>query len=449
MAAARNSRLTDLSGALRDFFAARLEFGILSGRRVCVGLSGGRDSVVLLHALSGLRDSLSFDLSAIHVHHGLSPHADRWTAFCEEFCASLAVPLRVVRVAVQETGEGLEAAARHARYAAFAECEADWLALAHHQDDQAETLLLNLLRGAGAEGLAAMPAERRQGERRLVRPLLGVPRAAIEAWAAAHGLGWVEDESNDDTALRRNFLRHEILPRLNEAFTGATKALANTAGLMGETVALLDELAVEDRARVSAGGVLRLAPFNALSAQRRANLLRHEIRRQGLRMPDARYLGEMLRQLVEAGADSAPRFALDGGLVAVYRDGLFVVPAIAPGGAAVWQGEPVLPWAGAALSFTEVLGAGLSRARLGDAPLQVRIRAGGETFRTHPGRPRRCLKKLFQELGVPPWWRECLPLLWCGNDLVWVAGLGVAPDYRAAPGEAGVLPAWSALATPA
>ena len=448
MAAARNSRLADLSGALRDFFAARLEFGILSGRRVCVGLSGGRDSVVLLHALAGLRDSLSFDLSAFHVHHGLSPHADRWTAFCEEFCASLAVPLRVVRVAVQETGEGLEAAARQARYAAFTHCEADWLALAHHQDDQAETLLLNLLRGAGAEGLAAMPAERRQGDLRLVRPLLGVPRAAIAAWAGAHGLGWVEDESNDDTALRRNFLRHEILPRLNETFTGATKALANTAGLMGETVVLLDELAVEDQARVSAGGVLRLAPFNALSAQRRANLLRHEIRRQGLRMPDARYLGEMLRQLAEAGAESAPRFALDGGLVAVYRDGLFVVPAIAPGGEAVWQGEPVLPWAGAALSFTEVIGAGLSRAKLGDAPLQVRIRAGGETFRTHRARPRRCLKKLFQELGVPPWWRECLPLLWCGNDLVWVAGLGVAPDYRAAPDEPAVLPAWSALATP-
>lgn len=446
MAAARNSPSADLLEALRARFAARF----VSGRRVCVGLSGGRDSVALLHALSVLRGSLDLTLSAIHVHHGLSPHADRWTAFCEDFCASLSVPLRVLRVAVREDGDGLESAARRARYAAFAGCEADWLALAHHRDDQSETLLLNLLRGAGAEGLAAMPAERSLGVGgpRLLRPLLGVSRAVLEDWIADHGLAWVEDESNADTTLRRNFLRREILPRLNEAFSGATQALANTAGLMGETVALLDEVAAEDFAATADSGVVRLESFNALSPRRRANLLRHRIRSQGLRMPDARYLAEMLRQLAEAGVESAPRFALDGGLVAVYRGGLYVVPAISAGGSVLWCGEASLPWAGGSFSFHAGEGVGLSRAKLAAAPLRVAVRAGGERFRNHPGRPRRCLKKLFQEAGVPPWWRECLPLLWCGDDLVWVAGLGTEPRYRAVPGEAGESPVWSVMATP-
>ncbi|HAY26230.1 MAG TPA: tRNA lysidine(34) synthetase TilS, partial [Candidatus Accumulibacter sp.] len=227
---------------------------------------------MLLHGLSGLRAAgLGCELSAVHVHHGLSPHADAWADFCWQLCERFDVALAVERVEVPlATGEGLEAAARRQRHAVFARCPADWLALAHHRDDQAETVLFRLLRGAGVRGAAGMPGERRQAAGpRLIRPLLGVPRTTIAAHAAEQALCWVEDESNADRRHRRNHLRHAVLPCIAQQFPAAAQALARAAGHFAEAAQLLDELAVIDRSLVAGGeGRIDLRRFNRLSASR-------------------------------------------------------------------------------------------------------------------------------------------------------------------------------------
>lgn len=446
MAASRNSPPTDLPERVAAFFAPRLP----QGRRVCVALSGGRDSVALLQALAEVRAALPLQLSALHVHHGLSANADAWADGCAERCRSLDLPLQVVRVRVDdERGEGLEAAARRARYAAFAGCDADWLALAHHRDDQAETLLLNLLRGAGAHGLAAMPEERllaAGASLRLVRPFLGLARYEIEAWLQARGLTWIDDESNADSRLRRNFLRNDILPRLAGIFPDPAAALARSAAHLAENVALADALAAIDAAAVVDGERLRLAAFNALPAARRGNLLRHHLRHHGWRMPDARYLGEILRQLAAAEAGAAPAFPLDDGALRVFRGQLFLCPPETPAAALPWHGEAELPWAGGVLRFRAGDGIGVRRTALAGTACAIRVRRGGEHLQPDLRRPRRPLKKLLQESALPPWQRGRLPLLWCGDALVWVAGLGVDARYAAAAGEAGVLPIWETAA---
>src|SRR5471032_976337 len=201
----------------------------LRGKRIAAGLSGGVDSVVLLHVLHGLAPQFGYRLSAIHVNHGLSPNAGDWQRFCSAFCLELGIPFKAVRVKVKKQGRGLEAAAREARRAAFTKLDADAIALAHHLDDQAETVLFNLLRGAGLAGASGMPVQGRLGRKLLLRPLLEVPRGAIRAYAAEQGLGWIEDESNADEALTRNFIRRRVGPLLESKFPRWRESLARAA----------------------------------------------------------------------------------------------------------------------------------------------------------------------------------------------------------------------------
>lgn len=452
MAATRNTPSTDPVETVAAFFAPRLAAG---GRRVCVALSGGADSTALLHALHLARATYlpGIELSALHVHHGLSPNADAWAAFCADLCARLGVPLRIVRVRVVAGGEGIEAAARAARYAAFRDVAADWLALAHHRDDQAETLLLNLLRGAGVHGLAAMPAERAlAGGPRLARPLLTLPRSAIEAWCAARGIAFVCDESNADCDLRRNFLRHDILPRLAAVFPAPHAALARAAGHAAAAAALADELAVADAADLvdAASSSLAIAGLRALPPARRANLLRHFIAGCGLRQPDTRHLDEVLRQLLAAAPAATPRFALAGEEFELSCGRLWRVPAAArtPPAAVAWAAaeELEIPWAGGTLRCRRVTGGGLSLRAFAGGAAEFRPRAGGESLQPDAARPRRPLKKLLQEAGVPHWRRRALPLLWCGGRLLWAAdigcGCGCDAAFAANAGEAGWLPSW-------
>jgi tRNA(Ile)-lysidine synthase len=318
MAATRNRLSPDLAARVGAFVAARLA----PAERLCVGLSGGCDSVVLAHLLSQL--GLAGRLSAIHVHHGLSPHADDWASFCERYCRELGIPLIVCHVAVPAgTGCGPEAAARQARYAAFADLPAECLALAQHRGDQAETVLLNLLRGAGITGAAAMPVERRCGPRRLLRPLLSESRPEIEAYARAQGLAWIEDESNADTALTRNFIRHQAMPLLASRFPAAEAALAQAATNFAEAVELLADLAEHDWALASDGEAARLAVLRALSLPRLKNLLRHRLRCLGWRVPVAVRLEEFARQLHSAGPDRHPELVLEEGRMRVARGRLY------------------------------------------------------------------------------------------------------------------------------
>ena len=458
MAGPKNSRSTDrcaeaaanpVAGALSAFFKRCLPSHSSVPARLCVALSGGRDSVVLLHALSRLAASTDrpVALSALHVHHGISIHADRWAAFCARLCEEWQLPLRVVHVEVpRDSGEGLEGAARRLRHAAFAGCDADWLLLAHHRDDQAETVLLNLLRGAGVAGAAGMLAERSQGKgSKLVRPLLGVARTDIEAYAAEYALRWIDDESNADVHFRRNYLRREVMPGLEEKFPGARKALARAAGHFAEAAALLDELAELDRARLAgASGRILVSGFNALSPARARNLLRFAWGAAGFRAPDARWIDEALHQLSGADALSEICLATADGELHVYRDELYILAhALEQNSQPVpWSGEAELPWDGGCVRFVPALGGGVRRSALTAGDVELRGRQGGERLQLHPRRPRRSLRKLLQEAAVPPCERQRLPLLWCNGHLVWVGGLGVDVAFACAPGEEGVMPVW-------
>ena len=430
---------------LEAFFVSRLKHGA----RVCVGLSGGRDSVVLLHALSHLAQSFGAPmiLSAVHVHHGISPNADAWADFCAELCRTCGVPLDIVRVDVpRDSGEGLEAAARRMRHGVFAERDADWLTLAHHRDDQAETVLLNLLRGAGIAGAAGMLPERPQARGpALIRPLLDVPRTQIEAYAVAHGLRWIDDESNEDVHYRRNFLRREIIPRLEEKFSGAQRSLARAASHFAEGAELLNELAAIDRAALrTPAGRIGLAGFNALPPARARNLLRHEWLSAGFRAPDTRWIDEARHQLSTANALSETCLEKVDGELHVYRGELYITrrrPSVA-NSVVYWSGESELPWADGRVLFVPVKGAGLRRSLLMGSKVCVCSRQGGERLQTNSGRPRRGLRNLLQEAAVPPWERAQLPFLWCEDRLAWVGGLGVDVNFSCPPGEEGVLPVW-------
>jgi len=382
----------------------------MRGKRVAVGLSGGLDSVVLLHLLHGLRPKLGYKLSAIHVNHGLSPNAGEWQRFCSSLCLELGIPLSTVKVKVKKQRHGLEAAARAARRAAFLKLKVGAIAVAHHLDDQAETVLFNLLRGTGLDGASGMPAVGKLGGKRLLRPLLHVRRSAIRDYAAEHRLAWIEDESNNDESLTRNFLRRRVGPLLESRFPRWRESLARAA-------------------RHFAGA--------ELDASR---LLRAYLKGKGLRAPSEAKLVEMLKQL---GSSSAS-ILHDGVLFRRYRNKVFLEKerAKSPFKPCAWKGESRLQLLDGELRFKRVRGKGIDSRLLKKNSFQVRLRSGGERLRIDARRPSRTLKNLFQEAGVPPWERERMPLIFCGDDLVWAPGLGVDAKYLSAGRAPGLVPDW-------
>ena len=281
----------------------------VAGARVCVALSGGVDSVVLLHAAADLRAAFDLKLSACHVHHGLSPNANDWVRFCNKLCQSLDIPLDVARVKVDRAaGIGLEAAARETRYAALLQQDAAFFLLAQHQDDQAETVLHQLLRGTGLNGLAGMGEMRVLADgKTLLRPLLGVRRSMIEAYAVAQNLSWVEDESNLDTTLTRNFLRHEILPKIATRFPQYNESLSRMAQHAVECNIMLEDLAAIDLAWHE--GVAHAEVLDRLPMPRQVNALYHWLRWQIASPPSREQLEEWARQLFRAAPDSRPHLA--------------------------------------------------------------------------------------------------------------------------------------------
>lgn len=323
MGGSRNSLFPELAARVGAFVADRCA----GDQPLYIGLSGGCDSVLLTHLLASL--DWPAGISAIHVHHGLSPHADAWADFCTACCEQLGLPLQCVRVEVdRHSGQGLEAAARTARYAAFAAHlppQANLL-LAQHRGDQAETVLFNLLRGSGVAGTAGMRALRVWQGRRILRPLLGVPRGDIEVAARERGLRWVEDESNADQGFSRNFLRHQVMPLLGGRFPGAEAALARAADNFREAAELLDELAAADWQQVAVDGKARLADLRTLSPARLKNLLRWRLQSLGWQLPVADRLDEFVRQLMTAAPDRHPELRLPAGRMRLARGWLAWLP---------------------------------------------------------------------------------------------------------------------------
>ncbi len=441
-----------VSGAMgaRDDLARKVERTLAPlvkrGDRLCVGLSGGVDSMALLDALCALAPRHEWRLSAIHVNHQLSAHAAAWAAFCRRECRARAVPLRVVKVEVAR-GNSTEAAARDARYAAYRACRADHVVLAHHQDDQAETLLLRLLRGAGIKGLAAMPQARDEGGLRIVRPLLDVPRRDVERYAKHRALTWVEDDSNTDTHYLRNFLRVDILPRIAPRVPGYRDTLTRAAAHLAEASALLDELAALDARDSLHDSALAMENLRRLSSARAKNLLRYFLASEHITMPDKRLLDEALRQALQAKGDARVRLDLGGHTLYRYDDALHLVRKLENPGKRFqvsWQGERSLHVAALAATLTMVRGRGygIDAKRMRAAPVTLRLRQGGERLRPDAARPRREVKDLFQERNVPPWMRDRLPFLWSGRHLVWVPGLGVDEHYHALAGALSLMPDW-------
>ena len=415
------------------------------GDRLVAGLSGGVDSMVLVDVLRSLRGRIGFTLAAVHVNHQLNPAAGRWASFCRAWCKQHGVPLKVIKVKVAP-GASIENAARIARYTALVSVPADFIVLAHNLDDQAETLLLQLLRGAGVKGVSAMPVLRIEDQSSILRPLMEISRHEIEAHARARQLAWVEDDSNANIEFDRNFMRHRVLPVVAERFAAYRQTLLRASRNFAEAALLLDELAKADTEFTPLG--LSIAAIRRLSVPRAKNVVRHYLATSGVAMPNATRLTECVRQLQEAHTG---RNAIDLGEheLRFYAGELRVVrKASSPARsfARAWDGGSrlSLPELGGTLVMTRRRGAGISLEKFSAAAVSVRVRQGGERLRIHERRPRRSLKNLLQEAGVPPWLRERLPLVFCGELLVYVPGIGIDVGFRAREEEKGVEPEWLA-----
>ncbi|AXE28602.1 tRNA lysidine(34) synthetase TilS [Chromobacterium phragmitis] len=405
-----------------------------------VGLSGGLDSVALLSLLCEVRQRRpGFELSAVHVHHGLSANADAWAAHCQALCGALQVPLRIERVRVSAGGgESVEAAARDARYAVYRRSRAQVVALAHHQDDQAETVLLQLLRGGGPRALAAMPALRELAPGTLLwRPLLGFTRERLEAYVRERRLSWVEDESNRDTRFRRNLLRQDVLPLLAKALPHYRSHLARAAMLQADAAAMLDEVARQDLQACRAGDGLECARLRALSPPRRRQLLLAWLDAMGWPAPEPGALMEFLRQAEQAGKGASPVLTLSSGYLLRFADTLQAWPKVldTPPAATplLWRdgnAQLMSEWGGElAWEWRE---SGLPDALLASGAT-LAPRQGGEKLSARAGR--REVKDLLREAGVPPLLRKRWPLL-CAADgeLLAVPGVAVAFRHAAGPG---------------
>lgn len=411
-----------------------------SPARWVVGFSGGIDSTVLLHALGN--STTTAPVFAVHINHGLHADAGHWQAHCQTFADNLGVGFSATSVVIAEKPEnGPEADARQARYDAFAGIvqAGDCLLSAHHEDDQAETLLLNLMRGSGPAGLAGIGLQQSFGRGLLLRPLLGVSREAIEAYAALHQLDWIEDPSNEDSRFDRNFLRNEIMPALASRWPAVSNRLRRSAELVGESSELLNDLADLDLETLGKANKLSIDALQELTATRQRNVLRRAVRLCGLPPLPSTRTYQIINELLPARADAQPLVAWAGGCVRRYRGYLYVM-ASAPADADDLAGslrpdEPALPLGRGLgeLALSAGASAGIDPA-LAKSGLAVRFRDGGESIRIGENGPTKKLKKLLQEEGIVPWMRGSLPLLFAGEKLVAVADLWVDADMASRPG---------------
>ena len=415
-----------------------------SPARYVIAFSGGLDSAVLLHALADSQTTHQIPLVAVHVDHGLHAESAVWADHCKEFADGLGIEFHGLKVDVdRQSGMGPEAAARKVRYAALGDTlePNDWLLSAHHKDDQAETLLLNLMRGSGPAGLAGIGSIRPFACGWLARPLLDISRSELENYASEHGLVWVDDPSNADQKFDRNYLRHEILPRLETRWPDAAGRIRRSAALAREATSLLTELAATDREQVGdRPDRLRISELQALSSARQRNLLRHVVFSLGMPMPGAVHLQQIQSHLLEAREDAQPLVSWPGVRVRRYRGHLYLLPDVVedsqwPETTAVVGVHVDLPGRLGTLLLVQNAEKGLSDAVIGKG-LEVRYRVGGEEFRPAGQSHTRKLKKLLQDEGVVPWMRERLPLLYSGGELVAVADLWIAASAMSEAGTA-------------
>jgi len=408
---------------------------------IAIAYSGGLDSSALLHlaAQSGRKTY------AFHIHHGLSPNADAWEAHCRAECDRLGITFASRRVTLDDRSE---ASARKARYAALGalcvEHKVHLLLTAHHLDDQAETILLQLLRGSGVAGLSGMDASNRAAgllgtaDVLLARPLLQASRAQLEDYVREQAISHIEDESNADLRYARNALRHEVMPKLAQAYPGFQERFARSARHAQSAQRLLTEQAAEDLAACLAGGEgsdagagLDMARVRTLSADRVSNLLRHWFSERGIRLPSTNWLAEMQEQALTARDDANLKVSHPDCDVRRHRDRLYLVPRRAVPDTEQqeqfrWNGEGSIdfPAFGGTLHF-ELAPLGLDPDWLRQQMLTIEVRRGGERLKPARNRPTRTLKQHYQTLGIPAWERECLPMVSIPGHILYAAGVGM------------------------
>jgi tRNA(Ile)-lysidine synthase len=425
--------------------------------RVAVAYSGGRDSTALLHATLVAAADEDVEVLALHVNHGLSPHASAWQRQAQRQCARWArrgLPVVFVAQSLDDRparGDSVEAWARQARYRALRSMAlghgAGVVLLAHHRRDQAETFLLQALRAAGVAGLAGMPAQVERDGITWVRPWLDVPREQIDAYVRRHRLAHVEDDTNDDPRYARNRLRLAVWPALAQAFPQAEATLADAAEWAQQASACLDEIAAADLATLADETGLDLATWRALSAPRRGNALRAWLRAQMHRPAPASLVARLMDELA---VPRSARWPVAGGVLHAWRGRLrHVATPDAPADETPREatlairraGRYALPGWGGMLHVERVTEGGVPLAWL--AHIDLKARAGGERFQAGIGRPARSLKKQFQAAARPAWERDG-PLLYSGGQLVFVPGLGIDARVIGLPGQPQVTLRWSA-----
>ncbi|MDO9519835.1 MAG: tRNA lysidine(34) synthetase TilS [Pseudohongiella sp.] len=454
-------------------------------RTLVIALSGGLDSMVLLELCHQTRRQWQSwfpgGVRAVHVHHGLSINADAWLEFCVAACEQRSVPVEVVRAGLQlkvyrDSGDSLEEAARRARYAVFEDSLAsdEVLLMAHHQDDQAETVLMHLLRGSGARGLSGIPVHRKLGNGQLWRPFLqaegGLCRADLQAWADAAGLRWIEDESNNDLNMSRNFLRHQVVPVLKQEWPGLAATLSRTAALQADNAELLTGLADQylRQHHDAEEGSLQIGELKQQSLAMQSLVLRHWLYAEAGLWPDWQLVRTLREDVIFTADDAEPLLQWQGREIRRFRERLYFmwpreahVPA--PAGGYLWQPAPdgrlpalVLPGNGT-LRLIQARQGGM---RLPQSQCHVLYRhysrhdwsqhdlgatenlLGGSFDCALAGRPRRSLKKILQESDVPPWDRSRVPLIFSGEQLAWIGGVGVCEGFQVADGETGWAVNW-------
>ena len=437
-----------VAAALVIRVGARIDNLLAAGdiERVVLGFSGGLDSTVLLHMLRAYLVPRNVLLQTCHVDHGLQVDSPRWFVHCAQVAAELGVAFCGTRLSgTPPSGASVEDWARQHRYA-YLLTQLDSrsvLMTAHHRDDQAETVLLQLLRGAGPHGLAAIREHGHYADKRLMRPLLDEAREDLLAYGHAHALAWLEDPSNADLRFARNRVRNVVMPVLEREFPGAGAALARVAALQSEVVEVLDALADEFLLDCEP---LDLTRLRACGTPLRPFVIKRWLSRAGGPVPGRTQLQHMLHNMLDARDDGMPMVAWRGVAVRRYDNKFFLTAARLPAPGT----EPVpcaIPWTPLCLAHGRMQACqsaigGAEPAALAQGELSVRYRQGGERLRLHPGGPRRALKHLFQEWRVPPWLRDGWPLVYVGDQLAVVPGQTVAAEFRAAGAAPGIAFDW-------
>jgi len=397
-------------------------FKLTNANKIVVALSGGLDSMVLLHSLVALNTHLQ--IRAIHIHHNLSKNADSWQEHCAQECTKLNISFNAYNITVTKKPQhSLEAIAREMRYAELAKHLApdEVLATAHTQPDQAETVLLQLLRGAGPKGLAAMPAVKTFAHTQLIRPLLQYSRTELELYATENKLTWIDDESNLDLAFDRNYIRHKVLPQLQQRWPQTLHSLSLSARNCAESSELLHTLAAQDLLQLQTDdpSIIKLTPLLQLSPARQRNLLRHWIETLTMPIPDHRQLQQIQQNLLLAKHDASPCVQWQGHELRRFNDKIYCMQELTPHDPTIeinWDLQQ-------SLELPNNIGTLTATKNLGMKSVIVRFRQGGEKLKLHDNARTQKLKHLMQQWQIPPWMRDRVPLIYDQDKLIAVVGL--------------------------